>query len=345
MPQHRALQSHRHDVARMADARRGQRWDCGTLRFGCRRLERHWLPQYRRFGHTATLLPNGKVLVAGGRLGVTYLASAELYDPAPALERDRLARAARRLTPPLCFPMERCLSRGHNGTDFRSAELTIRAPARGVPRLARHLRVNHTATLLSDGKVLVAAGNSGGAALASAELYDPAHGTGAPRRSSSRARCSHRHAAPTARCSCCGRLTNATISPARSSTIGPPASGARPGSSSPRAVITPPPAAQRKVLVAGGHGNGSLPARSSTIRPPALGQRRHLHRRYFHTATLLPNGKVLVAAGETTAMICCHRDALRSGTNTGARPAPRHARAYSTGRAAAERQGAHCRRQ
>ena len=30
-----------------------------------------------RFGHTATLLPNGKVLVAGG-----YIASAELYDPA-----------------------------------------------------------------------------------------------------------------------------------------------------------------------------------------------------------------------------------------------------------------------
>ena len=35
-----------------------------------------------RYHHTATLLPNGKVLVAGGFDGSGYLASAELYDPA-----------------------------------------------------------------------------------------------------------------------------------------------------------------------------------------------------------------------------------------------------------------------
>ena len=35
-----------------------------------------------RYNHTATLLPSGKVLIAGGWDGTNYVASAELYDPA-----------------------------------------------------------------------------------------------------------------------------------------------------------------------------------------------------------------------------------------------------------------------
>jgi N-acetylneuraminic acid mutarotase len=91
-----------------------------------------------RSGHTAELLPNGKVFVAGGLNTVypaqnTFLRSAELYDPA-------------------------------NGTWAVTGSMS-------TPRL------DHTSTLLPSGKVLVAAGADYGRTLASAELYDPASGS------------------------------------------------------------------------------------------------------------------------------------------------------------------------
>ena len=45
----------------------------------------------RKAGHTAVLLSNGQVLVAGGWVGREITASAELYDPAtPTIRSDWL---------------------------------------------------------------------------------------------------------------------------------------------------------------------------------------------------------------------------------------------------------------
>jgi len=133
---------------------------------------------------TATLLYDGKVLVAGGAGAKGALASAELYDPL----RDAWSAAGAMTTP----------RRGHSatllrdgavlvvgGTDGRralaSAELYRPASNRwsAVPRMAA-AREQHTATLLADGSVLVVGGFDGARALASAERYDPARRAWSP---------------------------------------------------------------------------------------------------------------------------------------------------------------------
>jgi N-acetylneuraminic acid mutarotase len=82
--------------------------------------------------HTATLLPNGKVLVSGGYNGTAALGSAELYDPASCS--------------------------GTTGSWSSTGSLTT-------------ARYNHTATLLQNGKVLVSGGQDTTGPIASAELY------------------------------------------------------------------------------------------------------------------------------------------------------------------------------
>jgi hypothetical protein len=148
-----------------------------------------------RYSHTATLLADGRVLIAGGDSAYTANATeatAELYDPAAgtfaatgSMAKPRYGHAATLL------PNGKVLIAGgwpiYGGTSSApSAELYD--PATGTFAATGAMiveRAYHTATLLNSGKVLIAGGSrlvvSGSVSTlsipASAELYDPVTGT------------------------------------------------------------------------------------------------------------------------------------------------------------------------
>jgi len=113
------------------------------------------------FGHTATLLPNGTVLVAGGA------------GPSP--------------------PFPGC---GYLDTHGPSVTMEIYDPVRGTFTPTGDMttpRVYHTATLLSNGKVLIVGGGSAFADVgtATAEVYDPQTGVSTPTATMSAPRVGH----------------------------------------------------------------------------------------------------------------------------------------------------------
>jgi hypothetical protein len=128
-----------------------------------------------RGGHTATLLPNGKVLVAGGGSTGAPLNSAELYDPASGTftTTGSLYIGRTKHTATLLPNGKVLIAAGANSTFYlTSAELYD--PASGAFTTTASLstaRTYHTATLLPNGQVLTA-GGLGLGELASAELYD-----------------------------------------------------------------------------------------------------------------------------------------------------------------------------
>jgi hypothetical protein len=134
-----------------------------------------------RFQHTATLLKDGEVLVAGGMVpGGAADATAEVYDPVTETFADAMgpmteARAGHAATL-LSDGTGKVLIAG--GSAMSAAELYD--PATGKFTATGSLvtaRLTTTATLLQSGKVLVAGGNTPTSdAIAAAELYDPATG-------------------------------------------------------------------------------------------------------------------------------------------------------------------------
>ena len=222
--------------------------------------------------HTATLLQNGKALVAGGSTRPLYpfgnTETAELYDLQTGIwsATGNLSGATSWHTATLLQNGKVLVAGGWGGDrPLRKAELYD--PETGVWNLTGNLnlaRFGHVATLLADGKVLITGGSEWddfSFTLASAELYDPDTGTW----------------------SRTGSLNTS------------------------RAFLTATLLPDGRVLAAGGYSpfwqDGWFSAQSAELYDPASGTWNLTGQlkssRYSHTATLLPGNRVLVAGGHT----------------------------------------------
>lgn len=167
--------------------------DCGKNHYILEQQVPAWVPtgnlNVPRSGHTATLLPDGKVLVAGGMdSAFAALASAELYDPATGgWSPTGSLVAPRRVHTATLLPSGKVLVVGGDSIDAPPERLGLTGsaelydPISGSWSPTGSLNIQRgafTATLLSTGNVLVAGGvGDSDETLHSAELYDPATGT------------------------------------------------------------------------------------------------------------------------------------------------------------------------
>jgi N-acetylneuraminic acid mutarotase len=154
-----------------------------------------------RHAMTATLLPSGKVLVAGGATAASdAINSSEIYDPTAKTWTLGLKMVqARSDYASIMLGTGKVLFTGGeniNGVSINKAELynpsTGKFTATGNMTATRE---EHTAVLLANGNVLVSGGNkktiTTQTPLASAELYNPANGTWTATGSLSNARVGH----------------------------------------------------------------------------------------------------------------------------------------------------------
>src|SRR6266446_2573446 len=131
-----------------------------------------------RTAHAATALTDGRILITGGRDSAgNIVAVSEIFDPAT-----ETSIAGATLTTPrvdhtaTLLPNGRVLVAGGTGASgsLTSAEIFDPAnPAAGFRTLSASMgaaRARHTATVLNDGKVLIAGGDDAG----TAEIFDPA---------------------------------------------------------------------------------------------------------------------------------------------------------------------------
>jgi hypothetical protein len=139
-----------------------------------------------RYGHTATRLGDGRVLVVGGADlmdGIDNLATAEIYDPYTRqfTRTGSMAQGRAEHTATLLVDGRVLITGGFGGGTLPLSSAEIYDPATGEFTATGSMTVErqyHTATLLPNGKVLIAGGlDAESHVLASAELFDPDTGT------------------------------------------------------------------------------------------------------------------------------------------------------------------------
>ncbi|MCB9176863.1 MAG: hypothetical protein H6648_06845 [Caldilineae bacterium] len=215
-----------------------------------------------RRGHTATLLPDGRVLIAGGDggMGQGYPDTALIFDPAD----DSLTPTGAMVTPrafhsATLLPDGRVMVLGGGNPGFLDS-IEVYDPVadhwNAIGALSR-AREYHTATLLSDGSVLVAGGAGAGGRLTSIERVNP-QGT----------------ATEVAQLTTPRGFHTATLLPDGDVLL----------------------------IGGDGGGGLGFPPRAERYHPQTHGVVETAplaHPRRHHTATLLPDGRVLVVGGDT----------------------------------------------
>jgi len=261
---------------------------------------------------SATVLSNGKVLLAGGDNYNGVLSSCELFDPATGTWTPTGSMNAARIHHvTVLLPNGKVLVAGGSGPSGNSAgwissaelydpttETWTNIPPMSTPRAWA------TGTLLPGGKILVAGGYASSGELSSAELYDPATDTWTLTGSLNIARNLHSAALlPNGKVLVVGNDTSPTSTSAE---LYDPSAGLW--------TITGAMQVQRvffamtllpngKVLVSGGEDANRNAIGSAELYDPASGTWSSagtlITPRWNHTSTLLPNGNVMLAGGDT----------------------------------------------
>ncbi|HET9424510.1 MAG TPA: kelch repeat-containing protein [Gemmatimonadaceae bacterium] len=268
----------------------------------------------KRSAHTATLLRDGRVLIAGGFNG-DYLASVEIFDPATGRFRaaGRMAEGRSGHTATL-MPDGRVLMVGGVGpgwTFLGSAELFDPATGRSTPVGSMSVtRESHTATVLPDGRIAVIGGHTGRrqnmVVHSGIEIFTPRTGQFEVAATLETPR--HKHDAvglPDGRVMIVGGADRTDRTYFQTTEIFDPRT--RSVRAGPKMTDSRYKIAGTSVLLPNGQVLITSGARSAELFDPATGTFRRIAGRFpdpyhFATASLLPDGDVIIAGGYTGAI-------------------------------------------